>query len=127
VLKPVITIPDTSRVLLIEDSGFRIEWFRAHIPERLDVAWTPEMAVERAGHCHEYDLIFLDHDAKWDDAQVTFYEAALRMEQLGYSGTVIIHSLNVPGAKRMQYALSRNANVQLLRYGTFEIEVKHVT
>ncbi len=123
--KPLITIPAGSRVLLIEDSGARIEWFRERITERLDVAWTPEMALERAGHCLEYDLIFLDHDAKWNDPRVTFYEAALRMEQLEYPGTVVIHSLNTPGAKRMEYALGRNAKVVLLRYGTFEIEVKH--
>jgi hypothetical protein len=110
---------------LIEDSGARIEWFRERIIERLDAAWTPEMALERAGHCLEYDLIFLDHDAKWNDARITFYDAALRMAQLGFSGTVVIHSLNVPGAKRMEYALGRNAKVVRMPYGTFEIEVKH--
>ncbi len=123
--KPLITVPVGTRVLLIEDASTRIAWFRERITELMDVAWTPETALERAQHCLQYDLIFLDHDAKWNDSRVTFYEAAQLMAQLEFPGTVVIHSLNVPGAKRMEYALGRNAKVVRMPYGTFEIEVKH--
>jgi hypothetical protein len=108
-------------VFLVEDSAERIKWFNQKV-QRMTVACRPDWALEELNHGAPFDIVFLDHDAQWNDATKTFMSVALRLAELEFSGTVVIHSMNPVGAKRMAHVLGRHATVQVMPFGTFEIE-----
>ena len=59
----LITIPSNSRVLVVEDSRSRINWFREHLNARTTICETKEDALEVLKNDAPFDIVFLDHDA----------------------------------------------------------------
>lgn len=131
-MKSKIQIRKNDRVLVVDDDPERQEWFRRSLSQVMMVskALTPADGVTLLSVLG-FDLIFLDHDAGWiydtekQEAVVasTFMEVAEWLAQVEYSGTVIIHSYNPVGAKRMAHMLGRHATVHVMPFSTFEIEV----
>lgn len=127
-----IKITGQRKYLVIEDNGSRINWFKSKLPiERTTYAWTPEAAVTAVSiDPLDYDVVFLDHDAVnifWqpedkDEAKSTFIYAARKLAVRGFAGTVVIHSFNVPGARRMDSLLRHSAETYIWKFGTFDIE-----
>lgn len=131
-MKPIVKLTGLGNYLVIEDAASRIRWFREKLPVSKTIyATTPEAAVEAASAvATDYDVVFLDHDAVsifWtpedkDEAKSTFINAARTLAARKFAGTVIIHSFNVPGARRMESLLRHTADVHIMKFGTFEIE-----
>lgn len=127
-----IKLTGQGKYLVIEDSARRISWFRSKLPIANTVyATTPEAAVEAVSVAVlDYDVVFLDHDAVnifWneedkDEAKSTFIYAARKLAMRGFSGTVIIHSFNEPGARRMDSLLWHTADTHIWKFGMFDIE-----
>jgi CheY-like chemotaxis protein len=116
-LKRIITIPKDARVLVVEDSAIRINWFREHL-DTFDLAVDPKQGLDLLETSCPYDIVFLDHDASWDEFDLTFMPVAERLKELNYQGELIIHTYNPVGAKRMQRLLRHGA---WMPYGTFDI------
>lgn len=116
-VKQVITIPKDARVLVVEDSAIRIKWFHENL-DTFDLAVDPKQGLDLLQSGCPYDVIFLDHDASWDDFDLTFISVAERLQQLNYQGELIIHTYNPVGGKRMQRMLRQGV---CLPYGTFDI------
>lgn len=114
------------KVLVVEDSAERVSWFRSKLPGA-SIATTKEQALEFLKNGAPFNLVFLDHDAVpifWtekDADEKTFYDVAKRLTELKFSGTVIIHSFNAAGIKRMESLLRHTADVRVMKFGTFTI------
>jgi CheY-like chemotaxis protein len=103
------------RVLIVEDDEVRCAWFRRALSgAELDVTCDVAQAVEWLS-VRDYAVVLLDHDLTEehyytdtpDDAE-TGYAVALwlsRHPDRQRDATVIVHSLNYPGAQRMIEAL----------------------
>jgi CheY-like chemotaxis protein len=98
-------------VLIVEDDETRCAWFRTRLgSDQLDVTCDVEEATGWLG-AREYDLILLDHDLREehyfsdepDDARTGYAVAAwlAANSETQPHATVIIHSLNYEGARRM--------------------------
>ncbi len=99
------------RILLVEDDEARCAWFRARLGAgRLDVTCDAAVAVRWLAE-RDYRAVLLDHDLaeehyftdEPDDAR-TGYAVALWLAEnptRQRDATIIIHSLNYPGAQRM--------------------------
>jgi CheY-like chemotaxis protein len=116
-LKRIITIPKDARVLVVEDSAIRIRWFRENL-DTFDLAVDPRQGLDLLETGCPYDIVFLDHDASWDEFDLTFMPVAERLQQLDYRGELVIHTYNPVGGKRMQRMLRQG---ELIPYGTFDI------
>jgi CheY-like chemotaxis protein len=120
----VIRVPETAKVLVLEDSPERIKWFR----QRISLAVFASNAEQALALLDEqtFDMCFLDHDLNFSD--VAFPDArpgsgqrvAYRLAQTRFSGIVVIHSVNETGARAMKNLLGR---AYVLPFGTFELEV----
>src|SRR5215469_1791538 len=115
-------IPNEWPVLVLEDSGDRIEWFRERIPQAT-FARCSEDALEalRSDTCR---VVFLDHDLHWQHAadnsivKGTGKEIALALDRSNFEGIVVIHSKNEAGVAAMARYLPQ---AKLARFGEFEI------
>lgn len=119
-----VKIPKNARVFVVEDSASRIKWFREKLAggePKMVVGTQPDYALEELQNGAPFDIIFLDHDAKWNDPNLTFLPVAQRLAELKFAGDVIIHSYNPPGAKRMEHILGREARVIIAPFGSFDI------
>ncbi|MFL6227213.1 MAG: cyclic-phosphate processing receiver domain-containing protein [Pyrinomonadaceae bacterium] len=99
------------RVLIVEDDPARCAWFRSRLADcELDVTCSVEEAISWLGE-RVYDLILLDHDLREehyfsderDDERTGYAVAAWLAEnaQTQPGASVIVHSLNYEGARRM--------------------------
>jgi hypothetical protein len=130
-MKSVIYVPKRSSVLVIDDSHERLDWFNKKLTNVHAVYADSPIKAERAAGFYPYDMVFLDHDAvpelidKTDPNYYdkTFYRVAEALARLRYPGIVIIHSHNPIGARRMAALLERYAHVQIMPFGSFDIEV----
>ena len=99
------------RILIVEDNAARCDWFRRRLSRyELDVTCSVEEAIGWLAE-REYETILLDHDllaehyyASEPDDRRTGYAVAAWLAahadaQRGAS--VIVHSLNYEGARRM--------------------------
>lgn len=104
------------KILILEDSEERMNWFRKKLDGEIDHATKPDKAIEFL-QSNEYDLILLDHDL-----EVYHYDYDVNCDKttglcvakwLGENPTnnesaqIIIHSMNNNGAQRMFHALKR--------------------
>jgi CheY-like chemotaxis protein len=99
------------RVLIVEDDELRCAWFRESLAgAELDITCDVRQAFEWLD-AREYTAILLDHDL----AEEHYFSNEPDDERTGYAvahwlathqdrqraATIIIHSLNYPGAERM--------------------------
>lgn len=131
-----INITGTHKYLVIEDNPARIRWFKERLPIATTVyAGNPTEALIAASQADDVEVVFLDHDAVnifWkpedkEESRSTFIEAAKELSARGFKGAVVIHSLNHPGALRMQSMLRHEADVYIWKFGTFEIKNSETT
>lgn len=129
-MKTVIRLKRHTPVLVVEDNPERIHWFKKKMVQaNVTYALTPAKAENVLG-AHRFDVVFLDHDAVPEFVErsdpnylnKTFYNVATMLERQKWGGTVIIHSHNPVGARRMEHALARHAHVQIIPFGMFDIE-----
>jgi CheY-like chemotaxis protein len=99
------------RVLIVEDDESRCEWFRHRLAHcELDETCSVEEAIDWLG-VREYELILLDHDLRDEhyfsderDDEHTGYAVAAWLAahpSAHQRATVVVHSLNYAGARRM--------------------------
>lgn len=108
------------KVLILEDSEERIYWFLETFKGKFDYYTTenPEVAIEYLKRT-DFDYIFLDHDLLPEhyaqDTNCNQTTGLCVAEWLGNNkenntnASVIIHSMNWNGARRMQQALNRDS------------------
>jgi hypothetical protein len=115
-------------VLVIEDNCERIDWFRDKL-QNINVAKNVREAKEALRDGCPYGIIFLDFDAGWrGQRQETFIPVADRLVELNYHGTVVIHSMDPPGAQRLLQILEGTCDVHVAPFGSFELlRIGHAT
>lgn len=133
----IIKVKNNVRALVVEDAEFRHDWFRKKLPGCI-IASEPEDAIARfiiAENLLPFDIVFLDHDLRVDLAgnrfmvsaedpdyeKDTYWRVAQLLKGQNFKGTVIIHSGNPVGAKRMADLLS-DLDVYILPFGSFDIQ-----
>lgn len=119
----VVRIPKGSKVLLLEDSDLRTEWFVKRVPGIVAVTKVEDAIAEMLDT--QFDFMFLDHDLGLLD-----YLGCIGPEGNGLtfakhlastafvSGTIFIHSWNPNGAKAMKDCLP---NAVVIPFGRFEV------
>ena len=102
----------SGRILIVEDDPARCEWFRRRLHGyELDVTCSVPEAIEWLGS-REYETIMLDHDLREEhyfsderDDDHTGYAVAAWLaahrDSQPAAATVVVHSLNYEGARRM--------------------------
>ncbi|MDX6613503.1 MAG: Cyclic-phosphate processing Receiver domain [Blastocatellia bacterium] len=111
----------SGRVLILEDDEERCYWFRQQLSAREhDVTCVIPQAIEWL-ETHDYDTILLDHDLTEEhyssdahDDEATGYAIASWLAAHPESqpnATIVIHSLNYIGAKRMLEVLRKAGRV----------------
>jgi|ERR687883_1453848 CheY-like chemotaxis protein len=99
------------RILIVEDDESRCAWFRARLAgATVDITCDVAQAVAWLGE-RDYAAVLLDHDladehyfSNEPDDERTGYAVALWLSQhpdRQRDATIIVHSLNYPGAARM--------------------------
>jgi hypothetical protein len=113
-----VTLPRYAKVLLLEDSEMRIQWFEQKVPG-IKVVRSVEEFKEYFDTHPTVDFIFFDHDLGEGGSG---YEAAQFMaERFGATNRWgLIHSWNRTGAARMQQILEATPAVP---FGEFDIEI----
>ena len=101
----------SGRVLILEDDEVRCYWFQQQLADREhDITCDIQQAIEWL-ETREYEAILLDHDL----TEEHYYSDAHDDEATGYAiaawlaahperqpkATIVVHSLNYVGAKRM--------------------------
>jgi hypothetical protein len=123
-----VKVPESTRVLVLDDDPKRLDWFRGSVGEATGHApmcctTVDEMIRELEGD--DFNVVFLDHDLCWQDAAYSERkhgngkEAARYLAWMGFRGMVIIHSVNEDGAKAMKTYLPQ---ARVAPFGTFELE-----
>jgi CheY-like chemotaxis protein len=118
--KQLITVQPNQRVLVVEDSEYRIKWFAERLNSGpVQFATTPRMALDILSN-QKFDVIFLDHDAGIDPniGPVNFMCVANKLAEIDFQGEVIIHSMNYQAAARMRHVM-RNGHITM--FGDFEL------
>lgn len=125
-MKVKIEIPYDAKVLLLEDSIERINWFTERIPT-ISVASTVESAIFLLAKV-QYNCLFLDHDLGFLDQfgkpgpEGDGTQFAKHLAETGFlASLVVIHSWNPDGAKRMKASLPQ---AHIIQWGQFEITRK---
>lgn len=124
---PALFIPHDNAVLVVEDNGRRIEWFRAKLGPNTFYATTPEEGVSLVGS-RKYNCIFLDHDCSdvmvtdpygWDQ---TFRPVVKKIKEVYGDAlpTIVVHSMNPVGAKWINDAFRNHGHVW--PFGKFNVE-----
>lgn len=115
-------IPADWRVLVVEDDGDRIVWFKQRMPNAM-FAETAEQAM-RLLPMYKFNAAFLDHDLHPTHLlsikifKGTGREVAKFMQDMDFKGSVVIHSKNPIGADLMCEFLP---HAHIAPFGTFEI------
>jgi CheY-like chemotaxis protein len=115
-------VPAGRRILVVEDDGDRIVWFKQRMPNAM-FAETAEHAI-RLLAAHKFNVVFLDHDLHWTHiADISIFkgtgrEVAKLLQTMEFQGQVVIHSRNPIGAAIMGKYLP---HAQVAPFGTFEI------
>lgn len=128
--KSIIRVPSRSRCLAVDDLDRRLDWFLEKIPN-CTTAKSAQEAITTYDTSPRFDIIFLDHDAVSvfveptdpDFLNTTFWRFAQHLHREEYNGKIIIHSGNPVGANRMNALLGSVADVYVLPFGSFDIEV----
>jgi CheY-like chemotaxis protein len=127
-----ITIPEHKTVLVAEDDKNRIEWFEKKLHgTKFVICQTPRQALDVL-KTQSFDVVFLDHDAVSlfvqeyhpQYSELTFFPVARQLSRIEYKGTIVIHSQNPVGARRMKLELD-GQNVHVMPFGQFDLKVDH--
>jgi len=130
-MKAIIRIPANFKCLAIDDNEGRLDWFLSKLPNCTTAA-SPNEAIMTLDTDEGFDIIFLDHDcdgkyfadpADPEFLNKSFWRVAEHLHKMKYNGQVIIHSGNPVGAKRMADFLKDVAEVTVLPFGMFDIEI----
>ncbi len=119
-----ISIPEKSRVFVLDDTEDRLAWFREHLPQARS-AKTADEAIEILA-ANAFDVVFLDHDLHWMDAgDITRQhgngkEVARFLAIRKFAGRVVIHSRNHEAVPVMQKILPQ---ATIAPFGEFEIVI----
>ena len=107
-----------TRALILEDAPERIPGFKKILPPNTAIVWTdsPEVAIWELRNSN-FDLVFLDHDLgkAYSGAMVA---NTMAEEELNLDAVIIIHSVNVVGAKNMFNRLSLSHETVLFPFPT---------
>jgi hypothetical protein len=126
-----IRIPEEFSCLVIEDSEMRHKWFRSKLPD-CTIATSPDEGVSILKTVGDkFDIVFLDHDAVVEFVEPTddgfldrsFWCVAQQLYRMEFKGQIIIHSGNPVGAQRMAFLLKSKCKVEVMPFGSFDIEV----
>lgn len=113
-----VTLPRYAKVLLLEDSPMRIEWFEKKVPG-IAVVRSVQEFIDYFKTGPTVDFVFFDHDlgegGSGYDAAVWLTERFGAVNRWG-----LIHSWNRAGAARMQQVLKA---VPAIPFGEFDIEI----
>src|SRR5690349_20523942 len=103
-----ISIPRGSRVFLVDDDDYRIEWFFARLTS-ITVAKEAPDAVAILDSYPRFDFIFLDHDLELFTGNVgDGLQVAEHLAGWGFDGrNTYIHSTNQNGAAAMHRAIPK--------------------
>jgi hypothetical protein len=118
------TININGRVFLLEDSDYRIAWFKERVPN-IVVCTNVNDAIGVLVTNEPFDVVFLDHDlgildwagvsANGDGKQI-----AKHLASTGFLGkNVVIHSWNKAGAAAMAESLK---GALVIPFGQFEVK-----
>src|SRR5258708_6046585 len=112
-----VTIPKYARVLLLEDSEMRIEWFKKRI-KKLHVCSSVQSFKDYFDTKPMVDFIFWDHDL--GEGGTGLDAAKFLVERFGISGSRwgLIHSWNNVGATTMQQVITGSICIP---FGSFEL------
>ena len=116
----VINIPRSAKVLLLEDSEERIDWFQRRIPS-LALAKTAEAAINLIACSLPFDVVFLDYDLGITERSGGVVAKHLAHNYIGQN--VVIHSWNCDGAAEMAACLTEAV---VIPFGQFEINMTDV-
>jgi len=125
--KMEISVPRDHRVLVVDDSHDRLDWFQKYLGTAI-CAETSEDAISLLTNKDTFDTVFLDHDAGCDvvDGKITFVTFMPVIEHLvalGFDGDIVIHTGNIPAAQRIQSTLRYlGGTLTLAPYGTFYLK-----
>src|SRR5438105_2506521 len=123
--KTVIRLPANATVFVLEDSATRLEWFDERLG-RVNVRYssTVEDALEKLIDLDRDAFLFLDHDLNWMDAGGRKPGSGVRVSHFvsknGFTGRIVIHSVNEQGAAEMKKWLPKAA---VHPFGSFDVEV----
>jgi Cyclic-phosphate processing Receiver domain len=115
-------IPADWKVLVLEDDGDRIAWFKQRMPNAM-FAETAEAAITLLAR-YKFNAAFLDHDLHPTHLlSIKIFEGTGRqvakfMQDMDFKGSVVIHSRNPIGADLMCEFLP---HAHIAPFGTFEI------
>jgi len=123
-----VCLPKFAKVLLLEDSDMRINWFQKRIPDLKVVRTVSEFTSYLEGR-PPVDFIFLDHDLGFLDAYGNpgvegngLQAAKYLRDKFGSDGhDNVIHSFNRSGVASMHAVLPK---ATCIPFGQFEVEVE---
>lgn len=96
------------KILILEDSYFRIQMFKQFLASRYELhIFRKVEEAKRALDENEYETIFLDHDLDDkefvdSDQENTGYQLAKYIAEKNIKAQVIIHSMNMVGSMKMK-------------------------
>jgi len=103
------------RIFILEDDHMRIHWFTEKFKmHKLTIATNAADAIKILSS-HEFSFIMLDHDlggkvfVDSEDENTGYQVAKALITTANAKKPVIIHSWNVPAAKRMQYVIGETS------------------
>ena len=104
-------------VLILEDSPERQEQFKKSLANHnITITDSSKIAIEKLSN-EKFDLLFLDHDlggkAHVQSGENTGYEVAKFLEEnMQFAPNfIIVHSMNIVGAKNIMNALPRAVHI----------------
>src|SRR5215813_2180359 len=118
----VLKLPPDSSIFILEDSEDRQKWFFQRVPD----ARFHSVVEETIEFLSTFspDVCFLDCDLDWKESLPGRVQGGIRvaafLARIGYTGRIVIHSVNEQGAQRMKDLLP---HAEVHPFGTFEIEV----
>ena len=113
-----VSLPKYAKVLLLEDSEMRIQWFEQKIPG-IKVVRSVKEFTDYFETRPTVDFIFFDHDL--GEGGSGYDAAQFLAERFGTTNRWgLIHSWNKAGAARMQQVLESTPAVP---FGEFDIEI----
>lgn len=129
-MKTVIHIPKNSRVLVLDDSDARLQWFSLKLAscKTLYLCSTADNCIKTLVQSGPYDYIFLDHDlgvldqyGKPPASCGSGEQVAKHLADSGFLGSnVVIHSWNPTGAANMAKHLK---GATVIPFGQFDIQI----
>lgn len=123
--KPTIQVPENSTVFIVEDSRVRLQWFLERLA-KARYSSTVEDALPMLSLLDDDAFLFLDHDLNWHDAAGRKPGSGVRiahyLAQRGFSGRIVIHSVNEEGSAEMKRLLP---HAEVYPFGSFEIDLRY--